>query len=338
MNNKRLLTLCLIFMGIFLFMGCTQPKLKNDIINKKVQFLAIGDTPYNQQEQMQLQQSLLTKMDNSKYPFVTVYGDILSGSESCTDAMVLQRLGMYYMIKPNRVFYTPGDNEWTDCDREGKDFRYSELERLSFIRQFLQQLPLSPPKSWQYEQQTQLIENAKWFYEGVQFGTIHMVSTQNGRVEILKDDVEMAINEVNYRDEANIQWLHSIFLQAKKNNAKAVIIVSQADITKSKYEGECTEENTQLCDPFAKFTQALKHASSEFEKPVLFLHGDTNPYCFDKTFGEKIAPNLWRLNAWGDYQSHADATVVSFEPNNHTTPFSAHTLQSKETPQNQCKN
>jgi hypothetical protein len=33
------------------------------------------------------------------------------------------------IVKP--VFYTPGDNDWTDCDRENLKVRQSELERLN---------------------------------------------------------------------------------------------------------------------------------------------------------------------------------------------------------------
>jgi hypothetical protein len=325
----------LCFALFIFFTGCAKPTPHT---SNTVEFLAIGDTPYNIKEQMQLHESLLTQMDSSPYDFVVVYGDILSGQESCTDALVLQRLGMFHMIKENRVFYTPGDNEWTDCDRKGKTFRYSELERLNFLRKFIQLNPTIPPTSWQYKRQKELIENAMWQYKNVQFATVHMVSTQNGRIEILKDKVSKALQEVDKRDKANIKWLKEVFKNAKKNNAKSVIIVSQADVTRSKHEAECTSKNPQTCNPFKKFKEILRQEARTFKKPVLFLHGDTNPYCFDKQFGKNIAPNLWRLNAWGDYQSHADATVVSYDSSDINSPFKAHTLQSGQRPQQRCKN
>ena len=187
-----------------------------------------------------------------------------------------------------------------------------------------------------------MIENASWFYKGIQFATIHMVATRNGRREILKDNTNKALDLVDFRDKANLIWLDKTFEDAKKNNAKAVIIVSQANITKSKYKGMCTKTNRVKCNPFEKFTNHLRLKAKQFvndknnHKPVLFLHGDSKAYCFDKKFGKDSAPNLWRLNAWGDYKEHADATVVQFNPKDKSNPFKAHTLSSNELPKSSC--
>jgi hypothetical protein len=190
---------------------------------------------------------------------------------------------------------------------------------------------------------TGAVFNPKWD-KNIQFATVHMVSTNNGRVEILLDNKSRALDEVDYRDKANIDWLDETFKKAKKNKSKAVIIVSQADITKYKYKEACTKTNRVKCNPFKKFTDHLRIKAKQFKndkgqlKPVLFLHGDSNPYCFDKKFGKDIAPNLWRLNAWGDYKPYADATVVKFNLDNKNKPFEAHTLTSNEVPKNACPN
>jgi hypothetical protein len=304
---------------------------------KSISFLAIGDTPYNSNEELELNNIVIPKIQKSNYPFTVVYGDILSGSESCTNELLTKRLNTFYNIKPNKVFYTPGDNEWTDCDRAYKHTNYSELQRLEYIRKYISSHKPNPPKKWNYKIQKKQKENARWLYKGIQFATIHMVGTNNGRKQILKDDKKIALDEVDTRDNNNLKWLDKAFKNAINNNAKAVVIISQADVTKSKEKKRCTNTKREKCNPFKYFIKRLKINSKEFKKPVLFLHGDTNPYCFDKKFGKKKAPNLWRLNAWGDGRSHADATVVKFNPNNKKSPFESHTLISNDLPKSSCK-
>jgi len=311
----------------------------NAFANQKnsISFLAIGDTPYTKEELHDLKNKIIPAMQKSNYPFVVVYGDILSGRESCTNELLITRLNTFYNIKKSRVFYTPGDNDWTDCDRSNKNKPFSEIERLNYIRAFIASHKPYLPKKWKYKRQKELIENASWFYKGIQFATLHMVSTNNARTQILKDDKNKALDEVDYRDKKNLQWLNSTFKDAKENNAQAVIFISQADITKSKAKNSCTKQNRTNCNPFKNFNNHLRQKAKQFQKPILFLHGDSNPYCFDKKFGKDMASNLWRLNSWGDYKEYADATAVKFNPHNKNNPFEAHTLSSNELPKNSCK-
>ena len=84
---------------------------------------------------------------------------------------------------------------------------------------------------------------------------------------------------------------------------------------------------------------AVVHALLAGASPILslLLHGDSNPYCMDKEFGGKQAPNLWRLNAWGDFQDPADATVVTVRPESKQTPFAAETLLEHNVPADECE-
>ena len=81
------------------------------------------------------------------------------------------------------------------------------------------------------------------------------------------------------------------------------------------------------CDAFALFRDQLRRLARRFGKPVLLVHGDTNPYCLDKSFGMPGAPGLWRLNASGDfYQPASHATEVTIRPDDPAAPFSARTI------------
>jgi hypothetical protein len=67
---------------------------------------------------------------------------------------------------------------------------------------------------------------------------------------------------------------------------------------------------------------ALENLATRFSKesiPVLMMHGDTNGHCLDKPLAG--VPNLWRLNAPGDYKV-IDADVVRLSADSNR-PFTA---------------
>lgn len=309
---------------------------------KPFSFIALGDTPYSSSEESTLKGEVIGAIKAFNPPFVAFYGDLKSGGESCTNELLRVRRDMVLGILPERVFYTPGDNEWTDCDRASLSIPFSELERLSYLKELFFAKPLALPNSWHYERQPNFVENARWMQEEIMFVTLHMVSTNNGRQDILKDDIQQALAMVNARDEANRVWLQSSFAKALKQNAKALVIITQADVSAADGAGLCTAQNPMACDAFMRFRQELRYEAKHFTrrgqkaKPVLLVHGDTNPYCMDSTFGGKSAPNLWRLNAWGDFKSPADATVISINTANKKRPFKAKTLLGKLAPDASC--
>lgn len=299
-------------------------------------FIAIGDTPYSAEEETRLAGQVYPAIRDGEAPFVVHYGDLKSGGDVCSGELLASRRDDVLGLKPGKVFYTPGDNEWTDCDRDFLETRFSELERLDHLRGLFFKEPLVLPEEWGYARQPNFPENARWLYDGVLFVTVHMVSTNNGRREILMDDIDAALALVEARDQANRVWVDDAFQAAKKANAKAVVLVTQADVTSPDGSGPCTAANRMMCDAFQPFREQLKRVAAKFAKPVLLVHGDTNPYCWDKTFGGEKAANLWRLNGWGDFQAPADATVIAVDPENPDEPFSAKTLLEGRDPNPRC--
>jgi hypothetical protein len=308
-----------------------------------MRFIAIGDTPYSADEERRLKQEVAGAIKAYAPPFVVHYGDLKGGTENCSEDLLVARRDFFYGLLPNRVFYTPGDNEWTDCDRSFLEAPVSELDSLDLLRRVFFSSPIDLPKNWQYARQANFPENARWMQDGIFFMTVHLVSTNNGRMEIRLDDIELALALVEARDQANRVWLKESFATALKADAKAMVIVTQADVTSPDAEGPCTAVNRMHCDAFQNFRENLKRNARKFAKrgearrPVLLLHGDTNPFCMDKTFGGSQAPNLWRLNAWGDFKSPADATLVTVQPGNPPQPFTAETLLGHEVPAQRCE-
>ncbi len=305
-------------------------------------FIALGDTPYSTTENERIKNVISKAIKDANPPFVVHYGDFKGGGEACTEELLTERRDDIYGLLPGRVFYTPGDNEWTDCDRACLKPAVSELGKLDFLRHLFFDEPLDLPEDWHYARQPIFHENARWMKDSVFFMTVHLVSTNNGRIDILKDDIEAALALVDARDQANRVWMMESFDAALNAGAKAMVIVTQADVTSPDGGGPCTTTNRMHCDAFLSFRDNLRLNAGNFNewgkprKPVLLLHGDSNPYCLDKTFGGKRAPNLWRLNAWGDFQAPADATVVTVNPENPQTPFAAETLLEHKVPAAGC--
>lgn len=309
----------------------------------EMSFIAIGDTPYSETENKRIESKIAPAIKKFNPPFVVHHGDLKSGGEACTEELLKERRDNIFGLLSGPVFYTPGDNEWTDCDRAFLEPAVSELGQLDLLRQLFFSKPLDLPDSWNYARQPNFHENARWMKDGVFFMTIHLVSTNNGRMEILQDDIEAALALVDARDQANRVWMTESFSAAKEAGARAMVIVTQADVTSPDAGGACTATNRMNCDAFQSFRDNLRLSAGKFaernkpRKPVLLLHGDTNPYCMDKEFGGKLAPNLWRLNAWGDFQVPADATVVTVRPESKEVPFAVETLLGHKVPSDGCK-
>ena len=124
----------------------------------KVTFAAYGDIPYmvklpdGRTDEDVLIQDLAPKMrQNDQIQFVIHLGDLGRPQETCSDAW-LEKTKTFWkneIVKP--VFYTPGDNDWTDCDREKLANPQSELERLDALRKILFSEPKTLNPDWRYE-------------------------------------------------------------------------------------------------------------------------------------------------------------------------------------------
>ncbi len=310
--------------------------------NTEWRFIVIGDMPYSDAEVTAIKETIYPAIQKAAPPFIVHYGDIKNGQSDCSAALLTQRRDDIYQLLPGRVFYTPGDNEWTDCDRAQLKNPASELDKLDLVRHLFFKDTVTLTKDWAYQRQAGYPENARWIKQDVLFVTVHLVGTNNARKEILKDDIGLALALVDARDQANRVWLEDAFEQARLTKSKAVVITTHADVTKGG-SGTCADHNNRInCNAFADFYSHLQRQAENFRdpgqpaKPVLLIHGDTRPYCWDKKFGGQ-ALNLWRLNAWGDYQTHPDVTEITVQTDNTAEPFLAHTLITRELPTTVCE-
>ncbi len=280
-----------------------------------VEFIVLGDMPYGR-DQIRNLNFIRYKIGDGDYPFVVHYGDVKSGEGSCSDAVLSERKELIYGLLEGRVFYTPGDNDWTDCDRDGG---FRELERLKRLREiFFFGIDLPTEPEWKLAQQgPDYPENARWQHGGIQFVTLHVVGTDNGRHEINPPEIEKALEAVAARDLANFSWLDAAFDEAEKEQAQALVAIMHADpydfVHKKQRTRPCDAQEPIACNPYLTLLERLTSLADAFENPVLLVHGSTNPFCLDTGFGGWRARNLWRLNGPGDFVT-VDAAVVRFDP------------------------
>ncbi|WP_169543392.1 hypothetical protein [Sneathiella aquimaris] len=299
------------------------------------QFYAISDFPYSADQEILLTEEITPAIRRARSPFVVHMGDLKSGGASCNTELLQKRAAQIHKLHDTAVFYTPGDNEWTDCDRDKLTNPASELEKLEEIRTLFFHNRPPFPNHLSVMQQPLYPENKIWHYNRTMFATLHMVGTNNGRAQILLDNVNFALSQVKARDVANRFWLETVFTQANSQNADAIVIAFQADISKARHSGKCTDEEPIACDGHAGFKEQVRSLAADYAKPVLLLHGDTSDYCMDKEFGGNRAPKLWRFNSAGDFKI-LDGVKITVQPDNPAEPFTMSTILGDLRPDDGC--
>ena len=102
-----------------------------------------GDLPYNDVQAQTGVPNLIADMNNSDISFSIHDGDLKAGSgmagsatpTTCSDALYQQSLNYLNSLEAP-AFFTPGDNDWTDCDRPANG-SFNSLERLQHERQVM---------------------------------------------------------------------------------------------------------------------------------------------------------------------------------------------------------
>jgi hypothetical protein len=144
-------------------------------------------------------------------------GDIKSGSSPCTDDVYLTFKATLNSLEAPAAF-TPGDNDWTDCDRGP----FNSAERLEFERTTFFSTPftLGQRRLRQEVQGAPYVENRRWTYGGVTYATLNVQGSCDNLCDVAPDPAEHAA-----RTKANIEWLHQTFAAAKARGSAAVMLI-----------------------------------------------------------------------------------------------------------------
>lgn len=292
-----------------------------------------GDLPYSDVQAQTGVPNLIADMNRQELAFTVQDGDLKAGNGTpgsvtptiCSDDLYTQALGFFSSLRAPAVF-TPGDNDWTDCDRP-KNGGFSSLERLDHerkvffstpfslgqhrLRQEVQQMPLCLGVSGSVP----CVENRRWTLGGVTYATLNIQGSCNNLCDTAPDPAEYAA-----RNAADIAWMQETFAEAKARGSAAVMLISQADpgfdatdATRGPVRDPQTLVETDgMPDGFHDFLVALRDEVVAFERPVAYVHGDSHYFRVDRPFldaqGQRLE-NFTRVETFGDNQANGTNDV-----------------------------
>lgn len=276
-------------------------------------FVALGDMPYGQPEEVYPPFETLIGEINSQTPDLVIHvGDTMGGTP-CSDGALDQQLAfLNSFFAP--TLYTPGDNEWTDCHRRSSG-GFDPVDRLEYIRRTYFADPATSLGQTQilleHQGEQGFPENARMMHKGVAFITAHVVGSNNN-FEI-RDPA--AVNEFFARNAATRTWLEDSFAASK--DAEAIVLAIHADMFEFDFN-EWKRERWLRHSGFGQIGEALKAEARKFRKPVLLIFGDSHRHKIFRPF-ENTAPNVLAMEVFG-YPS-MDAVRVTVDPDQ-SQPFS----------------
>ncbi len=282
----------------------------NELIAQKkdnsFSIIAFGDMPYVLPGDYSRFENLIKVVNNEKQALNIHVGDIKSSKTVCSDEY-FNRILNYFEEFKKPLIYTPGDNEWTDCDQVASG-AYDPEERLEVLRNifFKTNKSLGVEKITlvvQSENPTfsKYVENRRWDYNQVTFGTVHLVGSNNFFLPNSKN-----FNKEFYdRDKANLAWLNDIFLHAKSNNSVGIFLFTQADMFNPD-KGTLGFEN---------ILKELKKLVLDFKKHVVLVNGDSHKFLVDKPFidaaTKKSFNNFTRIQVFGEADINAVKIAIN---------------------------
>jgi hypothetical protein len=295
-----------------------------------------GDLPYSDIQANVGVPNLIADMNSQRLAFSVHDGDLKQGSNSpCDDALYIRSLGYFNMLDAPAIF-TPGDNDWTDCDRANNG-GFSSLERLSHERQVFFSTPFTlGRRTFRQEVQSTpqclgesndpahtrfpepCVENRRWTYGRVTYATLNIQGSCNNLCDVPPTGDP---DEYNARNPANITWMQETFDAAKANGSVAVMFISQADpgfdatgaLGDQPFRNPMTLAETDAQpDGYQAFLLALREQIVAFQKPVAYVHGDSHYFRVDKPLQDssgRRVENFTRVETFGDHAEAGAADV-----------------------------
>jgi hypothetical protein len=320
-----LLALTVPFLASSAMSLATAGEKEKEVENESYAIGLWGDLPYSDVQATTGVPNLIADMNAQNLAFTVHDGDLKAGNSTagsvtpttCDNALYTQALGYFNSLKAPAAF-TPGDNDWTDCDRPSNG-GFNSRERLDYERQvfFSTNFSLGQRRLVQEVQTTPLclgakdtpvpcVENRRWTVGKVTYVTLNIQGSCNNLCDIAPDPQEYAA-----RNAANIAWMKETFQVAKAQKSVAVMLISQgnpgwdlSDGTRAPLRDPKTLVQTDgQPDGFQSFLLALRDEVIAFRKPVVYVDGDSHYHRVDKPFldaqGRRLE-NFTRVETFGD--------------------------------------
>ena len=285
-----------------------------------------GDMPYARAGDGPKIPALIADMNAADLAFTAFDGDTKDGESPCSDDQYTAAIERFDQLEAPAV-YVPGDNEWTDCHRLD-DGGYSNLERLDHIRKVM----FAGPDSFGartmplVHQGRPYVENTRWTMGDAVFVGIDVPGSNNNRINdpngaectdrSARTPADCAADNAEYaaRNAADIDWVHLAFTGAKASNARAVMIIMQADPGFDLPETRVNERNDPSYNGYTDLLNALVQETKAFSGQVVLVHGDTHFFKLDKPLVDQahLIPNFTRLETFGS--PNVDWVKVAADP------------------------
>lgn len=245
-------------------------------------FAVIGDVPYgaDQFDRFPAMVSELNEHDDLR--FVAHLGDIKAGSAQCTDEYFAAIRAQFDRFEAPLV-YTPGDNEWVDCHRVNNG-SYDPLERLETLRSVFfpnpgktlgANMPVTVPDA-------DLPENVTFGAQRVAFSVLNVQGSNNSLQPWtglgLSEPTAAQLQEVADRTAADVAQLERTFADAAATNARAVVVMTQADMFDPYLLAAGAVEHPELVSGFRPIVEALAEGSRRFGGAVYLFNGDSHVF------------------------------------------------------------
>jgi hypothetical protein len=272
-----------------------------------------GDLPYNDAQKTVGVPALISDMNAQRLAFTAHDGDLKAGSGPCPDSLYTDAKARFNSLQAPAIF-TPGDNDWTDCDRNPG---VSSSERLAFERAVLFSTPYSLGQHplRQEVQAPPYAENRRWAVGRVVYATLNVQGSCNNLCDVAPDSVEWSA-----RNAADVAWLTETFDQARQHDAAAVMLIFQADpgwdatdpTRGPTRDAKTLAETDAAPDGYQQFLLALREQAVAFGKPVVAVHGDSHSFRVDKPLvdssGRRVQ-NFTRVETFGDHAENNNNDV-----------------------------
>lgn len=291
-------------------------------------FAVIGDVPYGSDQFARFPAMVSELNEQEDLRFVSHLGDIKAGSALCADEYLAAIKAQFDRFEAPLV-YTPGDNEWVDCHRTNNG-SYDPLERLDALRSLFfshpgktlgANMPVAVPDS-------ALPENVMFRVQRVAFSVLNVQGSNNSLMPWtglgLTEPTAAQLAEVASRNAADVEQLERTFAEAKATNARAVVIMTQADMFDPFLLRMGAAEHPELVSGFHPIVDALAKGSREFGGEVYLFNGDSHIYNDDsplaagspwlEIYGQDSVDTLRRVTVEGAATSN-EWLRVAVQPN-----------------------
>ena len=261
-------------------------------------FGVVGDAPYDEREAREFD-AMLGVMGAEPLAFVVHVGDFKAGGGSpCSDELYADARARLDRSR-HALVLTPGDNDWTDCRRDSNG-RMDPLERLAMLRRVFfgdawslgrTRMPLARQETCAERDGIAcrcpgLPENQLWARSGVVFATVHVVGSNDNRGFDAANDAEQRC-----RAAANRDWIERAIRLAEGEGNRGLVLAAQADPWVQSRD-----------KAYEALLAQVAAGARRLAKPLLFVHGDTHTYRFDRPFrdgyGNRV-DNAMRVETFG---------------------------------------